>query len=318
MSDKPRKERPQSFTVVWEFRVKPGKQRGFERAYGPEGDWVQLFRRSEDYLGTELIRDHGLRLRYVTLDHWNSRQAYLRFKKENRRAYQVLDAKCEALTTRERRIGEFDGFESKENNSSLAGPPFPGRKSCPELARAAATVRTLPTQNLAENLAGGRPRPPYASSGVRIRPASLADIRGMIALERDSPSAAHWPEPAYARVFSADSTTRIAIVAEDREASVRGFAIARVVGEEVELENIVVDRKRRNQGLGTQLIEKIMQGSKSRNATRLFLEVRESNPAARALYEKCGLVLSGRRRAYYTSPSEDAVLYTRKLGNSVG
>jgi len=316
MSDKPRKKRPQSFTLVWEFRVKPGKQRGFEQAYGPEGDWVQLFRRSEDYLGTDLIRDRGLPLRYLTLDHWNSRQAYLRFKKDNRHAYQVIDAKCEALTTREKLIGKFDGFESKENNSSLADPPFTSPKTCPELAPGAITMRTLPSQNLAENRAGRRQRG-YASSGVRIRPASVADIRGMIALERDSPSAAHWPEPAYARVFSTDSATRIALVAEDREASVQGFAIARVVGEEVELENIVVDRKRRNQGLGTMLVEKVMERSKSRNASRLFLEVRESNPAARALYEKCGFVLSGRRRAYYTSPNEDAVLYTRKLGKPI-
>jgi ribosomal-protein-alanine N-acetyltransferase len=249
----------------------------------------------------------------VTLDHWNSRQAYLRFKKKNRHAYQAIDAKCEALTTREKLIGEFDGFKSKENNSSLVDPPFPSRRISPELAPGAGTVRPLP----AHNLAGGSECPPYASSGVRIRPASVADIRGMIALERDSPSAAHWPEPAYARVFSADSATRIAIVAQDREASVRGFAIARVVGEEVELENIVVDRKRRKQGLGTKLVEKIMERSKSRNASRLFLEVRESNPAARALYEKCGFVLSGRRRAYYTSPSEDAVLYTRKVGKPV-
>ena len=312
MSDKPRKKPPKSFTVVWEFRVRAGRQRSFEQAYGPEGDWVQLFRRSEDYLGTELIRDRGLRLRYVTLDHWNSRQAYLRFKKENRRAYQAIDAQCEALTTGEKLIGEFDGFESTENNSSLPDPRFASRRICPALAPGAVTVRTLPARNPA-----GRQRPPDASPGVRIRPASVADIRGMIALERDSPSAAHWPEPAYARVFSADSATRIAIVAEDREASVRGFAIARVVGEEVELENIVVDRKRRNQGLGTRLVERIMEKSKSRNASRLFLEVRESNPAARALYEKCGFVVSGRRRAYYTSPREDAVLYTRKVGNPV-
>jgi len=271
MSDKPRKKRQQPFTAVWEFRVKPGKQRAFEKAYGPQGDWVQLFRTSPGYLGTELIRDRDLRLRYVTLDHWSSRQAYLRFKKEHRQAYQDLDAECEALTTREKRIGEFDRWQSKENNSRYAAPE------------------------------------------VRIRPATAADIAGMIALERDSQSAAHWPEPAYGRIFSSDSATRIVLVVEDQDAALRGFAVARVVGEEDEIENIVVDRKRWKQGLGTRLLERIVERSRSRNASRLFLEVRESNPAARALYEKCGFVLSGRRRAYYTSPSEDAVLYARKL-----
>jgi ribosomal-protein-alanine N-acetyltransferase len=294
MNDKSRKNRQQPFTAVWEFRVKPGKQRAFEKAYGPEGDWVQLFRRSEDYLGTELIRDRDLRLRYVTLDHWSSRQAYLRFQKENRPAYHALDAECEALTTREKRIGEFDRFESKENA---------------ELAERAVRVGALRRQKRAQE----KQNPPCAASEVWIRPATAADIGGMIALERDSHSAAHWTEPTYGRIFSPDLAPRIALVVEDQDALVRGFAVARVVGEEVEIENIVVDRKRRHQGLGTKLLEKMIERSRSGNASRLFLEVRESNPAARALYEKCGFVLSGRRRAYYTSPREDAVLYTRKL-----
>lgn len=148
---------------------------------------------------------------------------------------------------------------------------------------------------------------------MRIRPATLADIAGMIALERDSPSAAHWPESMYGHIFSLDSAARIALVIEDQDAALRGFAIARMVGEEGEVENIVVDPTQRQQGLGTRLLEKMIERSRSRNVSRLFLEVRQSNPAARALYEKCGFVLSGRRRAYYTGPSEDAVLYTREL-----
>jgi ribosomal-protein-alanine N-acetyltransferase len=295
MSAPQTKQRPQSFTVVWEFRVKAGKQRAFEKAYGAGGDWVQLFRHSEDYIGTELIRDRDRRLRYVTLDHWNSREAYLRFKKENREAYQTIDAKCEALTTREKLIGEFDGFKSKENNGCLADTALDTLTTCPELAEAAP------------------PGSPSRPAGARIRPATLADLSGIIALERDSHSAAHWPEPTYRRMFAADSALRIVLVVEDHDAAVRGFAIARVVGEEGEIENIVVDHKRQNQGWGTGLLLRMIERARSRNVSRLFLEVRESNPAARALYEKCGFALSGRRRAYYTRPSEDAVVYTCKL-----
>jgi len=298
MSDNPSKRRPQSFTVVWEFRVKPGKQRGFENAYGPEGEWVELFRHSEEYLGTELIRDRNLRLRYVTLDHWSSRQAYLRFKKENRLAYHAIDARCEALTTSEKLIGEFDGLES-----------FAGFRPSPKLANGSGRGRPLTTPNLA----GARQDAPCAASELRIRPATVSDIPGMLVLERDSPSAAHWPEPAYGHMFSADSPTRIVLVIEDHDAAVRGFAVARIVGEEVEIENLVVDAKRRNQGLGAKLLDRIIELSRLGNASRVFLEVRESNPAARALYGKCGFVLSGRRRAYYTSPREDAVLYSHKL-----
>lgn len=297
MSDKQRKRRQQSFTVVWEFRVKPGKRRGFETTYAPEGDWAQLFRHSEEYLGTELIRDRNLRLRYVTFDHWSSRQAYLRFKKENLKAYQALDAKCQALTTREKLVGEFDRFES-----------FDRFRTSAELAHGAVTGRTMTTSNRS-----GKRSPPGAASRVRIRPATAADMAGMLALERDSPSAAHWPEATYGHIFSADSPTRIVLVIADHDAAVQGFAIARIAGGEAEIENIVVDCKRRNQGLGTRLLEEMVERSRSRNASRLFLEVRESNPAARALYEKCGFVVSGRRRAYYTSPTEDAVLYAHQL-----
>ena len=46
-----------------------------------------------------------------------------------------------------------------------------------------------------------------------------------------------------------------------------------------------------------------------RGAKAVFLEVRESNYAARALYEKWAFVESGRRRRYYQDPNEDAILY---------
>ena len=44
-------------------------------------------------------------------------------------------------------------------------------------------------------------------------------------------------------------------------------------------------------------------------ARTILLEVRESNSAARKLYEKCGFVQSGRRQRYYKQPEEDAILY---------
>ena len=77
--------------------------------------------------------------------------------------------------------------------------------------------------------------------------------------------------------------------------------------------DLETSRSSMEQGLGTELLQMMMDRARSRNARRLFLEVHESNTAARALYEKCGFAPGGRRRAYYSRPSEDAVLYTRKL-----
>ena len=95
------------FIVVWEFRVRPGKRRAFEKAYGPDGDWAQLFRRGKGYIRTELLSDRRTPLRYLTLDFWESHTDYERFKKENHVEYQAIDKKCESLTEKEVEIGQF-------------------------------------------------------------------------------------------------------------------------------------------------------------------------------------------------------------------
>jgi heme-degrading monooxygenase HmoA len=95
------------FVVIWEFRVTPRKRRGFERAYGPDGDWATFFRKGKGFLGTELIRDEDNAGRYLTLDFWKSRKDYERFKRQNRKIYQLIDQRCESLTANESEIGQF-------------------------------------------------------------------------------------------------------------------------------------------------------------------------------------------------------------------
>lgn len=96
-----------NFTAIWEFHVKPETRSEFERIYGPDGDWAQLFRRSPDYRGTILLcdRDHH---KYVTLDRWNSREALQQFKRQYQVDYAALDKKCENLTEKETFIGDFE------------------------------------------------------------------------------------------------------------------------------------------------------------------------------------------------------------------
>jgi heme-degrading monooxygenase HmoA len=98
------------FVVIWEFRVKSGKRREFQRVYGPNGDWARLFRSGKGYVRTELIGDLKTPRRYLTIDYWSSRAAYLRFKKENRAEYQRIDEKCASLTEGEALVGEFQGL----------------------------------------------------------------------------------------------------------------------------------------------------------------------------------------------------------------
>jgi heme-degrading monooxygenase HmoA len=95
------------FVILWEFRVRPGKRREFKRVYGPDGVWAKFFRGGKGYIRTELARDWRTPRRYLTIDVWSSRAAYLRFKRKNRIEYQVMDERCGSLTENEAQIGEF-------------------------------------------------------------------------------------------------------------------------------------------------------------------------------------------------------------------
>jgi len=66
--------------------------------------------------------------------------------------------------------------------------------------------------------------------------------------------------------------------------------------------------EQRRSGIGTRLIQEVLLRAEAGGATSVLLEVRESNFAARRLYEKLGFSEKGRRNDYYRDPQEDALL----------
>ena len=94
--------------VLWSYRVAPGCEADFQALYAADGDWSRLFGRSPAYLGTQLLRDAAEASRFVTIDRWRSRDDYDAFLESERPAYATLDARGDALTVEEMRIGAFD------------------------------------------------------------------------------------------------------------------------------------------------------------------------------------------------------------------
>ncbi len=92
---------------IWEFVVKDGSNAAFEKFYGADGDWAELFRRGSGYLRTDLIRDKYNSQRYFTIDHWRCREDYFKFRKVFNAAFEELDKHCDHLTVLESKIGEF-------------------------------------------------------------------------------------------------------------------------------------------------------------------------------------------------------------------
>lgn len=131
----------------------------------------------------------------------------------------------------------------------------------------------------------------------------------MVALASDSPEAAQWSKADYEKIFSSLSPKRHCLVAEENGAAV-GFIVARELGAEWEIENIAIESVARKQGIGHELMTEILSLACHGGAESVWLEVRESNEAARRLYKRCGFKSNGRRRNYYRDPEEDALLFS--------
>ncbi|MFZ0735256.1 MAG: ribosomal protein S18-alanine N-acetyltransferase [Candidatus Sulfotelmatobacter sp.] len=156
---------------------------------------------------------------------------------------------------------------------------------------------------------------------MNIRAATPDDVSSMMGLASASESAAHWTPDQYRTLFSSDEPSqRLALVAEHEVSSVSaippidGFVVARHVAPDWELENIVVAPAARRQGIGGRLLDALVSAARETNSAAVFLEVRESNNAARRLYENSGFQQQGRRKSYYSNSMEDAILYCRHLG----
>jgi ribosomal-protein-alanine N-acetyltransferase len=162
---------------------------------------------------------------------------------------------------------------------------------------------------------------------MSIRPATSVEIPALIELERASPTAAHWSEQQYRELFQT-AAERLVLVADESSTgasaqswperpTISGFLVARHIAPEWELENIVVPANERRRGLATLLLNALFDHARETNSESVFLEVRDSNRGARALYENAGFRLVTRRNSYYHNPLEDALVYRRELGAPV-
>jgi heme-degrading monooxygenase HmoA len=95
------------FLALWEFEVKPGSEEKFEEVYGAGGAWAKLFLQDSQYRGTRLVKDVARERVYLTLDFWETREAYEKFKRENAAEYERIDKECEGMTVGEKKVGEF-------------------------------------------------------------------------------------------------------------------------------------------------------------------------------------------------------------------
>lgn len=92
-----------------------------------------------------------------------------------------------------------------------------------------------------------------------------------------------------------------------------GYIGSQTVLDESDMMNMAVHPDHRRKGIAEALIHALCQKLKAKGSVSLALEVRITNEPAKALYEKTGFELAGRRPNYYRNPKEDALILKKKL-----
>jgi [ribosomal protein S18]-alanine N-acetyltransferase len=143
-------------------------------------------------------------------------------------------------------------------------------------------------------MSGGATTLPRCSGG--IRPGAPGDLAEVAAIQTASPEAAQWDVLDYLRYHFRVSLCEIRVA---------GFLVSRTVVEgETELLNLAVAPEFRRLGVARKLVESLLAESPG----VVYLEVRESNRAARKFYNRMGFQEVSSRSGYYQAPSEAAIV----------
>ncbi len=114
-----------------------------------------------------------------------------------------------------------------------------------------------------------------------------------------------WSESAYRELFQYSYYIKVVAETNDR---IAGCACMTMLGGEGDIDRVMVDAGLRGQGIGSALVQRLLQSGRERGAEEFTLEVRKSNQAAIRLYEKNGFVSEGVRPGFYGKPKEDALI----------
>ncbi|HSJ25210.1 MAG TPA: ribosomal protein S18-alanine N-acetyltransferase [Longimicrobiales bacterium] len=146
-------------------------------------------------------------------------------------------------------------------------------------------------------------------SDVALRPMAASDLPTVMRIEKESYSVP-WSESTFRGLLRRRDAE---LIVAEADSAVVGYAVYWTVLDQSELGNVAVAPAWRGRGIGDMLVAEVVRRAGQAGVREVFLEVRPSNAAARRLYERFGFAQVGRRRNYYQSPVEDALVLRRPL-----
>jgi ribosomal-protein-alanine N-acetyltransferase len=150
----------------------------------------------------------------------------------------------------------------------------------------------------------------HASNHWNIQMATLENLDALLALEVACFSVP-WSKKSFEAELEGNQFSRILMVPHPEyghEVQAIGYICAWMVFEEIRFLNLAIHPEFRRRGLATQLIGEAIRLGREEGCCRGMLEVRESNHAAKKLYESFNFQAYATRKSYYTNPTEDAIL----------
>lgn len=144
-----------------------------------------------------------------------------------------------------------------------------------------------------------------AAGALEIRSLREADLDAVLAIENAS-FTTPWRRVTFEGLLRRTDTDLLAATLPDGR--LVGYAALWTVVDQSELGNVAVAPDGRGRGVGRRLVQEGMRRVAARGSRECFLEVRESNQGAQALYRSLGYQTVGRRRRYYRDPVEDALV----------
>jgi len=153
--------------------------------------------------------------------------------------------------------------------------------------------------------------PESQKSSILIDPMSEHDLQEVVSLERTC-KLSSYGITGYQKLLQ-DPGSILLVAREKASGELVGLFSAKVVLDELQIDNLAVAENRRRRGIASLLLTEGLKRSSLKGASVALLEVRAGNIAARLLYIRYGFTLSGMRLAYYHDPPDDALILSRGL-----
>ncbi len=141
-----------------------------------------------------------------------------------------------------------------------------------------------------------------------IRKMTIEDVPVVAQLDHMSFSLP-WPEHSFRYEVKENPSSRCFVVETD-DKRIAAMIVSWIIVDELHIATIATHPDFRRQGIGSQILTYALEDARQAGARRAFLEVREKNEAAQAMYRKFGFEITGRRPKYYKDNGEDAILMT--------